>query len=142
MRTSKPLSDSVRHYAQQAYVQPARRKGEKTISINVGQVHKAVAFQNRVPVVCQALESKKFLEANRLRLISKTGPPSGQSTTVTYTYELIDTKAAVPAQQDPWPQLRGVLKDVFADLGGGDAYLRSERDTFHRTESPASREGE
>lgn len=80
------VSTAVRDYAQNTYVNPALRRRERTFSINVGEVHKAVALRNRVPLVCQALQSEKFLQANALRLVSKTGPPSGQSTTVTYTY--------------------------------------------------------
>ena len=124
-------SDEVRHHAQEIYVRPARRKGEKLFSIQVGDVHRAVALQNRVPLVCQALESKKFLEANRLRLISKSGPRSGQSTTVTYTYQFVDDYSPPSSGGDAWLKLRGVLKDVFAELGGGEAYLRAERDSFH-----------
>ena len=124
------VSDSVRQYATDKYVRPTQHRGARTLSINVGEVHKAVALRNRVPLVCQALESDKFLRANELKLISKTGPPSGQSTTVTYTYEFIDTNPPSP-KEDPWANLRGALKDVFADLGGGEQYLRAERDRFY-----------
>jgi hypothetical protein len=30
-----------------------------------------------------------------------------------------------------WSRLRGALKEVFAELGGGKAYLRAERGTFY-----------
>jgi hypothetical protein len=126
----KSVSDEVRRYATERYVRPTQHRGERILSINVGEVHRAVALRNRVPLVCQALESAKFLQANELKLISKTGPPSGQSTTVTYTYEFIDTKPASP-KEDPWARLRGALKDVFTELGGGEQYLRSERENFH-----------
>lgn len=127
---SKSVSDTVRQYATDKYVRPTQHRGARTLSINVGEVHRAVALRNRVPLVCQALESDKFLQANELKLISKTGPPSGQSTTVTYTYEFIDTKPSSP-KEDPWVRLRGTLKDVFAELGGGEDYLRAERDRFY-----------
>jgi hypothetical protein len=35
---------------------------------------------------------------------------------------------------DPWSKLRGALKDVFAELGGGEAYLRAERGNFYGPE--------
>jgi hypothetical protein len=124
------VSESVRQHAKEAYVKPAQRNGGRTFSINVGDVHRAVALRNRVPLVCQALESDKFLRANQVKLVAKKGPPSGQSTTVTYTYEFVDPKASSP-QEDPWVRLRGALKDVFADLGGGESYLQAERDDFH-----------
>jgi hypothetical protein len=82
-----------------------------------------------VPLVCTALESQKFLKENGLRLISKVGPPSGQSTTVTYTYEFLGSKDE-PGEAAAWNRLRGALKDVFAELGGGEAYLRAERASF------------
>ncbi len=127
---SKSVSDTVRQHATDVYVRPTQRRGGRTLTINVGDVHRAVALRNRVPLVCQALESDKFLDANELKLISKTGPPSGQSTTVTYTYEFIDTKPASPAE-DPWARLRGAMRDVFAELGGGERYLRAERESFY-----------
>jgi|SRR5580658_6193960 hypothetical protein len=122
-------SDLVRQHAVDAYLSPARRRREKTVTINVGAVHKALQLGNRVPLVCTALESQKFLKENRLRLISKTGPPSGQSTTVIFTYEFLES-GPEPSGQDAWHRLRGTLKDVFAELGGGEAYLRGERDSF------------
>jgi hypothetical protein len=129
-------SDLIRQHAAEVYLVAARRRGEKTASINVGAVHKALGLSNRVPLVCAALASKKFLTKNKLRLLSKTGPPSGLSTTVTYTYEFLEMEPAPsvsPASSDAWAKLRGALKDVFAELGGGEAYLRAERSAF-RTE--------
>jgi hypothetical protein len=112
------------------YVRPTQHRGARTVSINVGEVHRAVALRNRIPLVCQALESAKFLQANDLKLVSKTGPPSGQSTTVTYTYEFIDKGPSAP-KEDPWVRLRGALKNVFAELGGGEDYVRAEREKFY-----------
>jgi len=124
-------SELVREHAKEIYVAPARRRGEKTVSVNVGTVHKALRLGNRVPLVCTALESQKFQRQNQLRLISKSGPPSGQSTTVTYTYEFIAGKdSTVPDRQDAWERLRGALKDIYAEYGGGEAYLRAERASF------------
>jgi hypothetical protein len=130
---NKP-SEQVREYAVETYISPARRRRERAVSVNVGTVHKALQLGNRVPLVCSALESQKFLKENGLRLISKVGPPSGQSTTVTYTYEFVtkeekDNKGV--DRQDAWNRLRGALKDVFAELGGGENYLRNERANFY-----------
>lgn len=131
-------SDVIRRHAVEVYLAAALRCGETKVSINVGAVHKALSLNNRVPLVCAALSSNKFLKENHLRLVSKTGPPSGQSTTVTFTYEFVgkqeDDKAVDP--QDTWNRLRGALKDVYAEYGGGEAYLRSERASFRdETES-------
>jgi len=129
LQTTSP-SDSVREHARVMYLEPAVKQGLQTFSINVGQVHRALGLKNRIPLVCQALKSEKFLESNQLRLISETGPPSGQSTTVTYTYEFIASAERSARKTNPWHDLRGSLKSVFADLGGGDNYLRREREAF------------
>jgi hypothetical protein len=124
-------SDAVRRHAYEKYISAARRRREKTVAINVGEVHRALALNNRVPLVCAALGSKKFLTEHGLRIVSKTGPPSGQSTTVTYTYELAGKERPSPdAREEAWRQLRGALKYVYAEFGGGEAYLRAERAAF------------
>jgi len=137
---SKSSSDLVREYAQETYISPARRHREKKVTINVGQVQKGVGLRNRVSLVCQALKSEKFLRAHGLKLISESGPPSGQSTTVTYTYEFIDRDEESPAV-DPWEALRGIGKEVFAALGGGEAFLRRERAEFNEAMEKRERQG-
>ncbi|MGA7379833.1 MAG: hypothetical protein WBX03_03190 [Terriglobales bacterium] len=129
--TAHSESDRVRQHAAELYLRAARRHGDRTFSVNVGTVHRAMGLNNRVPLVCAALTSKKFLNQNSLRLISKTGPPSGQSTTVTYTYEFVGLEKDDPASLDPWLKARGIAKDIFAALGGGEAYLRAERANFY-----------
>jgi len=127
-------AERVRRHVADEYLSPARKRGNQSVSVNVGTVQKAVHLTNRVSLVCTALESQKFLRENRLHLVSKTGPPSGQSTTVTYTYEFIDTQRESDKgadRQDAWNRLRGALKDVFAELGGGENYLRNERANFY-----------
>ena len=138
--TLKSASDRVREYAHEMSVIPARRRQEKTFAINVGQVQKGVGLRNRASLVCQALKSEKFLRAHSLKLISETGPPSGQSTTVVYTYEFIDP-AENSAPEDPWLKLHGIAKDVFAALGGGEAFLRQERAAFHEAMEKRERGG-
>ena len=127
-------ADSIRRHAAEVYVTPARQRHDKVVSINAGAVHRDLGLNNLVPSVCSALASRKFLAENRLRLVSKTGPPSGKSTTVTYTYEFVDSQKEAdngPDRQDAWNRLRGALKDVFAELGGGENYLRNERANFY-----------
>jgi hypothetical protein len=135
MPTTTSISDSdlIRQYAYHEYISAAHRRGEKTISINAGAVHRALALNNRIPLVCAALGSRKFLAEHGLRMVSKTGPPSGQSTTVTFTYEIVGKKQDdVPLdRQEAWNRLRGSMKDIFAELGGGENYLRNERANFY-----------
>jgi hypothetical protein len=128
---AKPDSDAIRRHAYEKYISVARRRREKIVSINVGEVHRALALNNRVPLVCAALGSKKFLTEHGLRILSKTGPPSGQSTTVTFTYEVVRSESQKPTADEAWQSLRGIAKDIYASFGGGEAYLKQERANFY-----------
>ena len=124
-------SDAVRRHAYQKYVVEAQRRKEKLISINVGDVHREMGLSNRVPLVCAALGSKKFLAEHGLRIVSKTGPPSGQSTTVTFLYEMVNAMPQKRAADEMWESLRGIGEDVYASYGGGEEYLRQQRASFY-----------
>jgi hypothetical protein len=129
------LADTIRSHGREKYVLPARKKKLPRFSIRAGDVVNELGIGGgRAPAVCSALKTHQFLRDNELRLIQATGPKSGQSTTVTYTYEFANSIAASEPEGDPWSQLRGALKDVFKELGGGEAYLRAERSNFHGPE--------
>lgn len=126
------VSDLIREYVSDVYLKPAILRGESTFTVNVGAVHKALKLTNRVPQVCSALESRKLLEENQLRIVSKTGPPSGQSTTVTLTYEILASRGKQPSSVNPLMGLRGVAKELFRKLGGGESFIQGERESFAR----------
>jgi hypothetical protein len=129
------LADTIRSHGREKYVLPARKKRLPRFSIRAGDVVNELGIGGgRAPAVCSALKTHQFLRDNELRLIQATGPKSGQSTTVTYTYEFANSIAATEPEGDPWSKLRGALKDVFKELGGGEAYLRAERSNFHGPE--------
>ncbi|MFY9647547.1 MAG: hypothetical protein WAK29_20380 [Terriglobales bacterium] len=126
-------ADRIRNYGQEKYVLPARQRKEKRFSIRVGDVVRELELNGRATAVCSALKTREFLASNDLRLIDKSGPKSGQSTTVVYTYEFVGGKQSSRSPDDSWTRLRGALKGLFAELGGGEAYLRGERANFHTT---------
>lgn len=130
--TTSTLSDSdrVREHAVKVYLAEARRRSLTTFEVNVGAVHKALAFHNRVPLVCAALKSAKFLKQNHLRIVAQSGPPSGQSTTVTFTYEILKGSESESASADPLLAIRGIARELFQALGGGEAFIRNERRQF------------
>src|SRR5450756_367772 len=103
-------ADRVRDHARLAYIEPARRRHESTIRIVAGEVQKAVRLSNRVSLVCQALKSHKFLDENHLVLEKWDGPPSGMSTTVTFTYRLLDDAGPTSSEsaESLFLQLRGI----------------------------------
>ena len=86
-----------------------------------------------MPLICQALKSQKFLDDNHLVLEKWEGPNSGIGRTVTYTYRLLDEADRIPGlpQDDPFLRLRGIGKEVFQSLGGGEAFIRKEREEFY-----------
>jgi hypothetical protein len=126
-------AEQSRDYAAEQYVRPARRRGGSLVQITAGDIHKALGFSNRVPAVCRALKSKKFLEENQLVLEKVGGPPSGQSTTVAFTYRLKDSRqrSNKTVGDDSFSKLRGIGKDNFRNLGGGEAFIRKEREHFY-----------
>jgi len=124
-------ADKIRLHGREKYVVPARKQKMKRFEIRAGDVVRELRMNGRVPAVCSALKGRKFLQHNNLCLIGVRGPKSGQSTTVTYTYEFRETEKPDRPKLDPWIQLRGALKNVFEDLGGGEAYLRNERNGFY-----------
>jgi hypothetical protein len=129
---AKTDSDRVREFARREYIEPARARHESSVRIVAGNVQKAVRLNNRVPLVCQALKSSKFLDENHLVLEKWDGPPSGMSTTVVFTYRLLngDEKATGPRPEWPFTKLRGIAKEVFGSLGGGEAFIKGERERF------------
>jgi hypothetical protein len=124
-------ADKIRLHGREMYVLPARERGETRFSIRAGDVVHALGMNGRTPAVCSALRTHQFLKDNHLRLVETTGPKSGQSTTVTFTYEFVDGQQSSSEGADAWSRLRGALKDIFSEAGGGEAYLRSERREFH-----------
>jgi 5-methylcytosine-specific restriction protein B len=125
-------ADRVREHARQEYIEPARRRGDSTVRIVAGDVQKAARLVNRTALVCQALKSHKFLKENRLALEKWDGPPSGMSTTVTFTYRLAGQPPAAgqPPGESPLLRLWGIGEEVFQSLGGGEAFIRSEREQW------------
>ena len=123
-------ADKIRLYGRR-YVMSARSRGDRTFSIQVGEIVRALGLIDRVPAVCSALRTTKFLKENRLRMVATIAPKSGQSTTVIYTYEFVDKKQPFPKEEDPLELLWGSMKDIFAEYGGGEAYLRAEREKFY-----------
>jgi hypothetical protein len=73
-------ADEVRAYCRRHYVQPARAAGEKEISIRAGDVHEAMGYKNRMPLVYSAIETATFSEENALRRISVEGPLNDANT--------------------------------------------------------------
>jgi len=129
--TRKIGANEIRDYSTRTFVVPARQQGQRRFSIRVGDIVRELKLYRSVANVCSALKTEDFLQSNHLRLVDASGPKSGLSTTVVFTYEFADPEPPSDPSSDAWSRLRGALKDVFAELGGGEAYLRAERSNFY-----------
>lgn len=125
-------TDKVRDFAHDKYVEQARKRGEKVVSIVSGDVYRALGVLNVVPSVCNALRSKKFLVENNLILESVEGPPSGLGTRVVFRYKFAESATPPTPQSNHlnFMRLRGIGKRTFAALGGGVEFLLKERREF------------
>ncbi|HJZ95773.1 MAG TPA: hypothetical protein VKE70_04665 [Candidatus Solibacter sp.] len=128
-------TQQIREFVVREYIEPARRMRQRSVTVRAGDVHKKVKLKNRVPLVCQALSSKKFLTDNHLKLERLDGPKSGLSTTSAFTYRL-DDQPDETASKHPisFVDIIGIGKEVFQKLGGGEAFIRKERRAFRGIE--------
>lgn len=134
MQVKKIGANEIRDYSARAFVMPARQQGRRKFSIRVGDIVRELKLYRSVANVCSALKTEEFLQSNHLKLVDAVGPKSGLSTTVVYTYEFVGPVPSSDSSSDAWSRLRGAMKEVFAELGGGEAYLRAERSDFYPPE--------
>jgi len=136
-KSVKPTNQTKEHVIA-AYVKPARQKGENVVQVRVGSVQKELGWTNRTPSVFSTLSSKEFQREAGVELIEKRGgPPSGgPSTTVQFVYRILDGNTAEkPSSRESriipngagLEKLYGILADEFKELGGGEAFLKAER---------------
>ena len=130
----------VRAHVVEGYVDPARSRGDEMITVVAKDVLRALRLRSDyAPSVCSALRTKKFCKENELELIRQDGPPSKQSTTTSFTYRLLGGSASRndrPARKGIW-SLLGAGKETFAALGGGERWLRREREAFNGSTADA-----
>ena len=78
------FADEVREYCAEHYIRPARESGQNEVSIRAGDVHTALGYSNRLPLVCSAIGAAVFEEENNIRRTSIEGPMHGANTVVTF----------------------------------------------------------
>lgn len=137
---------SIRDHLRKKYFEPARRRHESLVTVRAGDIHRELGLQNRVPNVCQVMESRLLEKEANVKVSSKQGPPSGRGTTVTITYAVDQTgsgSGANDAGSSPiemaskhpgvelFLALRGLGADTYATAGGGEAWLNAERAAFY-----------
>ena len=142
--TSRPETDAqrVRSHIRTHYVEPARRRGLSTVVVIAGNLYREIGFsKNNYPNICQVMESNKLLKEVGASILHKKAPPKGKGPSLEITYSL-SPKVSPPAVGSPAPasspstpeafrSAQGLLKQAFQKLGGGEAFLRRERQSFH-----------
>ena len=131
------LSETVLQFVRANYVYPARQRGSTIVEVKAGDIHNTLRWSRRVPLVCSALSSQKFQNAVGVRLIgTKDAPPSGLSTRTIYRYEILDRETPSGLKDGAPPPKRGLLAaygvaaHLYRQVGGGDAFLKGERENF------------
>jgi hypothetical protein len=123
--------------ARDSYVEVARRSGKSQFAIRVRDVLQSLKTmgvpKGNTPLVCSALQSRKFTDGNRLKIVDVEGPPSKMSPTVVVKYQFLEDGAnltAVPQETHEarakrlTDKLRGLLKNELAEHGGADAFIQ------------------
>lgn len=77
-------ADQVRKHCKDVIIDPARHRGEKKITIRAGDVHSAMGYRNRMPLVCSALGAKKFEAFTHVERIDISGPSNGANAVFTF----------------------------------------------------------
>ena len=94
-------ADRIRQYVLQRYIEPARQRGDPSVTIVVGPLNNEMGLNMAWPNICQALEGRKFLKLAKVPAPIAEGPK--QSTTRKLTFALSEGAIAV-AEVKPDPQ--------------------------------------
>ncbi len=133
----KPTEQAKIHVISR-YVRPARLNGEKIVQVRVGNIQKELGWTNRTPSVFSTLLSRDFQQEAGVELIEKRGgPPSGgPSTTWQFVYRVLDEgenstlATRGPATTGGLLALYGICANMYREVGGAEAFIRSERENF------------
>jgi hypothetical protein len=89
------LTDEIREYVCKNYIEPARERGQKEITIRAGDIHNEMGLVSRMPAVCSALGSKMDKICN-VEILKIDAPPSGQGANFYVTYKILSKELPRP----------------------------------------------
>ena len=112
------IADRIRSHVLERYIDPARSRGDGTITVVAGTVLRDLELRGDYATsVCSALRARKFCAENDLELLHEDGPAkSKQSTTTAFTYRLPGARATGgdrPPRNAVW-DLLGAGRATFA----------------------------
>ena len=82
-------ADLIRAFTKKHYIDPAREKKDKVVSVRAGDIHHQMSLSQSLPAVCSALGSTKFENLCNVKRKDIVGPANGSSTT--FVYEIMDS---------------------------------------------------
>jgi hypothetical protein len=77
----KSISDNVRQYVFENYIETARKKHSARATVRAGDVAKAMDLRGRMPLVCGAIGTVKFQTEFGVKLLERSGPGNGSNAT-------------------------------------------------------------
>ncbi len=80
-------SDEIRQFVRDAYIDPARKAGQREIDVRAGEVHSRMHLKSAMPHVCSAIGAIKFLAYARVMLLRREGPQNGGN--MVFTFEVL-----------------------------------------------------
>ena len=95
-------ADRIRQRALEAYVTPARGRGDLFVTIRAGDLHNSLGLSAAHANVCQALRGRRFLELAGLGQPTVAGPENSSTTTFTYAIASRVSAGAAPAEGGPY----------------------------------------
>ena len=90
--------NKIREYAM-GLVEQARREGRGSITIRVGDVHKALGLRQAHPNVVKALNEEIFHRQARVKLVDYEGPPTRMVSTAKFVFSILPSGVQPP---DDW----------------------------------------
>lgn len=133
-------ADFIREFVFKNYIQPARDRGEREITITAGDVARRLGLYHRIPNICNVLGGRKFQVMCGVRLLERSGPH--QSTTTKFTYQILDQPIAdieanyiksmkrelqTPPREEVAELLDPYLTDVKEKLLEAEEYLKGKK---------------
>lgn len=113
--TDEKQADWIRQYVLKQYINPARQRGDASVTVVVGPLNSELGLKAAWPNICQALEGCKFLELAKVPLPLVEGPKL--STTTKITFALSEGSASVTRVE---PEPRNLI--LYGPPGTGKTY--------------------
>jgi hypothetical protein len=113
------LADKIREFVYKEYVQPARERGDQTVTFRAGDVHEQMDLKSRLPAVCAAVDTNKFREKYQVRLVKREGPANAAN--AFFTFALMPGTVEWEGHKESVLPLAAVgpLDDIMAQLRAG-----------------------